>query len=61
MVINIVAVILGIVALLLTFRVEWVLKKFFKKEDPTIEEKLKVKCIAFAIAVIAFAAVLVLR
>lgn len=61
MIINIIAIVLGIAALLLTFRVEWVLKKFFKKEDPTIEEKLKVKCVAFAIAVVAFAAVLAVR
>lgn len=59
MIIKIIAVVLGIIALLLTFRVEWVLKKFFNKEEPTIEEKLKIKGIAFVIAVIAFAAVLI--
>ena len=59
MVIKIIAVILGIIALLLTFRVEWVLEKFFNNEEPTIEDKLKVKGAAAVIAVIAFAAVLI--
>jgi len=58
MVIKIIAVILGIIALLLTFRVEWVLKKFFNNEEPTIEDILKIKGIAAIIAIIAFVAVL---
>lgn len=58
MVIKIIAVVLGIIALLLTFRVEWVLKKFFNNEEPTIEDILKIKGIAAIIAIIAFVAVL---
>ena len=57
MVIKIISVILGIIALLLTFRVEWVLEKISKNENPTLEDKLKVKGIAAIIAVIAFFAV----
>jgi TRAP-type C4-dicarboxylate transport system permease small subunit len=54
MVIKIIALALGIAALLLTFRVDWVLKTFFKSEEPTLEAKLKVKYIALAVAVAAF-------
>ncbi len=59
MIIKIIAVILGIVALLLTFRVEWVLKKFFNNENPSIEDKLKIKGVAAIIAIAAFAVVLI--
>ena len=59
MIVKIIAVILGIIALLLTFRVEWMLEKFFGNEEPSMEDKLKVKSAAAVIAVIAFAAVLI--
>ncbi len=59
MVIKIIAVVLGIVALLLTFRVEWVIEKLFHNENPTIEDKLKIKGVAAIIAVAVFVAVLI--
>ncbi len=49
---------MGIAALLLTFRVDWVLKTFCKIDEPSINDRLKIKYIALAIAVVAFAAVL---
>lgn len=58
LVIKIIAVLLGAAALLLTFRVDWVLKTFCKIDEPDINDRLKVKYIALAIAVIAFAGVL---
>ena len=58
MIIKIIAVLLGAAALLLTFRVDWVLKTFCKIDEPDINDRLKVKYIARAIAVIAFAGVL---
>lgn len=58
MVIKVIAVILGIAALLLTFRVDWVLKTFFKVEEPELNDRLKIKYIALAVAVVAFAMVL---
>ncbi len=60
MVIKIIAVVLGISALLLTFRVDWVLKTFFHNDDPSLEDRLKIKYIALAIAVIAFVSVLII-
>lgn len=58
MVIKIISVLMGIAALLLTFRVDWVLKTFCKIDEPSINDRLKIKYIALAIAVVAFAAVL---
>lgn len=58
MIVKIIAIVLIIIALLLTFRVDWILKTFFKKDEPTLEDRLKVKYAALGIAVIVFAAVL---
>ncbi len=58
MIIKIIAVVLIIIALLLTFRVDWVLRTFFKNEEPTIDDRLKIKYAALGIAVIVFIAVL---
>lgn len=61
MVIKIIAAVLGIAALLLTFRVDWILKKLFANTEPTAEDRLKIKYIALAIAVIAFILVFINR
>ena len=58
MIIKIIAVVMIIIALLLTFRVDWVLRTFFKKEEPTMDDRLKIKYAALGIAVIVFIAVL---
>ncbi|MDO5396642.1 MAG: hypothetical protein Q4G33_01815 [bacterium] len=58
MVIKIISVLMGIAALLLTFRVDWVLRTFCKNNEPNLNDRLKVKYIALAIAVLAFVIVL---
>ena len=58
MIIKIIAVVMIIIALLLTFRVDWVLRTFFKKEEPTMDDRRKIKYAALGIAVIVFIAVL---
>lgn len=59
MAVKIIAALLGIIALLLTFRVDWILKRFFNNDNPSVEDRLKIKYMALAIAVIAFVIVLI--
>ena len=54
MAVKIIAVVIGVIAVLLTFRVKWVLKTFFKTDEPSLDMQLKVKYTALALAVIAF-------
>ena len=49
-----VLLLLAAVALFLTYRTEYVLKKFFKKEAPQEQEVLRVKLAALVIGVIVF-------
>lgn len=58
LVIKIISVLMGVAALLLTFRVDWVLKTFCKNNEPDLNDRLRVKYIALAVAVIAFIIVL---
>lgn len=58
MVIKIISVLMGVAALLLTFRVDWVLRTFCKNNEPDLNDRLRVKYIALAVAVVAFAIVL---
>ena len=58
LVIKIISVLMGVAALLLTFRVDWVLKTFCKNNEPDLNDRLRVKYIALAVAVVAFAIVL---
>ena len=57
MAIKITAVVLGIAALLMTFRGEWLMKKFMKISEPSQKQILSVKFAELGIAVIAFAMV----
>lgn len=57
--IKIAALILGFIALVMTFRAKWIVEKVFKKE-PIEGMVLRVKYIALALAVIAFLAVFIL-
>lgn len=58
MIIKITAFIIGLIAIVLTFKAELILEKVFKKE-PTQGLVLRVKYIALALAVIAFMAVFI--
>lgn len=60
MIIKTIAVIICIIALIMTFKVKWVLETFFKTKEPSLETQLKVKYIALALAAAAFIAVFVL-
>ena len=57
MIIKIIALLIGLVAVFLTFRVKWVLSAIFRISEPSLETILKVKYVALALAVIAFLAV----
>lgn len=59
MIIKITAFIIGLIAIVLTFKAELILEKVFK-EEPTQGLVLRVKYIALALAVIAFMAVFIL-
>lgn len=59
MIIKITAFIIGLIAIVLTFKAELILEKVFKKES-TQGLVLRVKYIALALAVIAFMAVFIL-
>lgn len=59
MIIKIAAFIIGLIAIVLTFKAELILEKVFKKE-PTPGLVLRVKYVALALAVIAFMAVFIL-
>lgn len=59
MIIKITAFIIGLIAIVLTFKAELILEKVFKKEA-TQGLVLRVKYIALALAVIAFMAVFIL-
>ena len=59
MIIKITAFIIGLIAIVLTFKAELILEKVFKKEQ-TQGLVLRVKYIALALAVIAFMAVFIL-
>ena len=59
MIIKITAFIIGLIAIVLTFKAELILEKVFKKET-TQGLVLRVKYIALALAVIAFMAVFIL-
>ena len=54
MTVKIIAVILGVAALLLTFRGQWILSNILRIPEPSQEQILRTKFIALAIAVIAF-------
>ncbi len=56
--IKIAALILGLIALVMTFRAKWIVEKVLKKE-PIEGLVLRVKYIALALAVIAFLAVFI--
>lgn len=54
MALKIFALVLGVIALFMTFRAEWVLKTLFKAEEPDDGAILKMKYAAFVIAAAAF-------
>ncbi len=56
--IKIAALILGLIALVMTFRAKWIVETVFKKE-PIEGMVLRVKYIALALAVIAFLTVFI--
>ncbi len=56
--IKIAALILGLIALVMTFRAKWIVENVFKKE-PIEGMVLRVKYIALALAVIAFLTVFI--
>ncbi len=56
--IKIAALILGLIALIMTFRAKWIVETVFKKE-PIEGMVLRVKYIALALAVIAFLTVFI--
>lgn len=51
---KITAVILGLIALFLTFRATWILNNIFKISEPSQKHILRTKIAALIIAVIAF-------
>ncbi|MCC8160518.1 MAG: hypothetical protein LIO53_04265 [Oscillospiraceae bacterium] len=57
--IKIAALVIGLIALILTFKTKLVIEKVLKRE-PTEEMVLRVKYIALALAVIAFLSVFIL-
>lgn len=59
MFIKLLVVIIGVSALILTFRSEAILKKLLKISEPSKKQILTLKLIALAIAVILFSAVLI--
>ena len=48
------AIILGVIALVLTFRADWILSNILKIPEPNQKQILTVKFIDFFVAVIAF-------
>jgi len=58
LVIRIIAVIMGILALLMTYRVDWLLKNIFHMDDPTPQQRLRVKYIALGVAIASFVMVM---
>ena len=56
---KIIVFIICIMAAVLTFRVEWVLKTFFKRTSPDEKQIMKLKYIALFLAVLAFITVLI--
>ena len=60
MIVRILALALGLFALLLNFRSKFFLEKLLKQTEPSPEAVMRVKCTALVLAVIAFLAVFLL-
>ena len=54
MIINIIVILLSVAVLIMTFKADVICKKLLKIEEPSQKMILRVKMIAFAIAVVTF-------
>lgn len=54
MAVKIIAALLGLAALILTFRGQWILSNVFKQSEPSPKQLMQVKYVALGLAIIAF-------